>query len=239
MENSQDVQKHKDSPEWLDDGEGARSGARFNPSSSSQKSYGLDYGRSQSVTEGHGLLNGSQTDKLCHSKADNTVLPSKRADTTTRSLIRHIKSQPEGLQQCIAPQRVPDHCRSVEKLHKFLPDCEKISGPSQNLQVTQWMSPLMEKKNMMILTEEWRENSSPPPKKMPKTALVASSSNSNVKKKPKAQNKGKGKVPATKAYSHAYRMPKTQQYAMENVFQMARTIMEFQKKEKARLKYQK
>ncbi|MBW0560062.1 hypothetical protein O181_099777 [Austropuccinia psidii MF-1] len=26
------------------------------------------------------------------------------------------------------------------KLHEFLPDCEKICGPSQHLQVTQWMS---------------------------------------------------------------------------------------------------
>ncbi|MBW0565359.1 hypothetical protein O181_105074 [Austropuccinia psidii MF-1] len=27
----------------------------------------------------------------------------------------------------------------MEKLHEFLPDCEKITGPSQHLQVTQWM----------------------------------------------------------------------------------------------------
>ncbi|MBW0593087.1 hypothetical protein O181_132802 [Austropuccinia psidii MF-1] len=62
---------------------------------------------------------------------------SKRGETATRNLIGHIQSQPEGLQQCIAPQRVPDPCRSVEKLHEFLPDCEKIPEPSQYLQVTQ------------------------------------------------------------------------------------------------------
>ncbi|MBW0571848.1 hypothetical protein O181_111563 [Austropuccinia psidii MF-1] len=28
----------------------------------------------------------------------------------------------------------------MEKLHEFLPDCEKIPGPSQYLQVTQWMA---------------------------------------------------------------------------------------------------
>ncbi|MBW0499998.1 hypothetical protein O181_039713 [Austropuccinia psidii MF-1] len=60
---------------------------------------------------------------------------------------------------------------------------------------------LMQKKNMMLLTAEWREKNPPPPKQVPETAQVASSSNSNVKKKPQAQNKGKGKATATKPYS--------------------------------------
>ncbi|MBW0511739.1 hypothetical protein O181_051454 [Austropuccinia psidii MF-1] len=85
-----------------------RSGARYNPSSSSQKGHRCDYCRSQSVTEGQGSVDDLQINKLCHSEADNTILPSKRADTATRSLSGHIKCQPEGLQQCIAAQRVPD-----------------------------------------------------------------------------------------------------------------------------------
>ncbi|MBW0572219.1 hypothetical protein O181_111934 [Austropuccinia psidii MF-1] len=72
-----------------------------------------------------------------------------------------------------------------------------------------------------------------------KTAPVASSRNSNMKKQPKAQNKGKGKAPATKPHRQGYRIPNIQQDAMENVFQMAITMMELQKKEEARLKYQK
>ncbi|MBW0475498.1 hypothetical protein O181_015213 [Austropuccinia psidii MF-1] len=116
-----------------------RSGASYKPSSSSQKGYRCDYGRSQSGTEGQGSVNGSQTDKLCHSEADNTVLPSKRAETATRSLSGHSQSHPEGLQKCIAAQGVPDPFRSVEKLHAFLPDCEKVAVPSQHLQVGQWM----------------------------------------------------------------------------------------------------
>ncbi|MBW0549642.1 hypothetical protein O181_089357, partial [Austropuccinia psidii MF-1] len=85
---------------------------------------------------------------------------------------------------------------------------------------------LMEKKNMMLLTAEWRKNNPPPPNKVPKTAPVASSSNSNVKKQPHALNKGKRKAPATNPYSLGYRIPKIQQDAMGNVFQMARTMME-------------
>ncbi|MBW0574238.1 hypothetical protein O181_113953 [Austropuccinia psidii MF-1] len=212
-----------------------RSGASYNPSSSSQKGHRRDYGRSKSVIEGQGSVDDSQINKSCHSEADNTVLPSNRAYTATRSLSGHIQSQPEGLQQCISAQGGPDHCRSVEKLHEFLPDCEKIPGPSQHFQFTQWM----EKKNMILLTAEWRKNNPPPPKQVPKTAPVARSRNSNVKKQPQAQNKGKGKAQATKTYSQGYRIPKIQQDAMENVFQMARTMMELQKMEEARLKYQK
>ncbi|MBW0552767.1 hypothetical protein O181_092482 [Austropuccinia psidii MF-1] len=78
-----------------------RSGAKDNPSKSSQKAYICDYGRSQSVTEGQGPVNGSQNGKLFHSEADNTVLPLNRADTATRSLSGHIQSQPEGLQNAL------------------------------------------------------------------------------------------------------------------------------------------
>ncbi|MBW0550917.1 hypothetical protein O181_090632 [Austropuccinia psidii MF-1] len=76
-----------------------RSGASYNPLSSSQKGHRHDCGRSQSVTEGQGSVHDSQSNKLVHSEADNTVLPSNRADTSTRSLSGYIQSQPEGLQQ--------------------------------------------------------------------------------------------------------------------------------------------
>ncbi|MBW0591852.1 hypothetical protein O181_131567 [Austropuccinia psidii MF-1] len=99
-----------------------RSGASYNPSSSSQKGNRRDYGRSQPGTEGKGSVDDFQTTKIGNSDADNTILPSQRADTATRSLSGHIQSQPQSLQQCPAVQGVPDPCRSVEKLHEFLPD---------------------------------------------------------------------------------------------------------------------
>ncbi|MBW0552138.1 hypothetical protein O181_091853 [Austropuccinia psidii MF-1] len=97
----------------------------------------------------------------------------------------------------------------------------------------------MERKNMMLLTEELRKNNPPPPKQVPRPETVASSSNSNVKKHPQAQNKGKGKAPAPNPYSQGYRIPKLWQDAMENVFQMARTMIELQKNQEARLRFQK
>ncbi|MBW0580479.1 hypothetical protein O181_120194, partial [Austropuccinia psidii MF-1] len=110
--------------------------ASYNPLSSSQKGNRHDYGRSQPGTEGKGSVDDFQTTKISHSDADNTILPSQRAETATRSLSGHIKS----IQQCPAVQGVPDPCRSVEKLHEFLPDCEKVPGPSQYLQIAQWMA---------------------------------------------------------------------------------------------------
>ncbi|MBW0528350.1 hypothetical protein O181_068065 [Austropuccinia psidii MF-1] len=181
-----------------------RSRASCNPSSSSQEGHRCDYGRSQSVTEGQGSVVDFQIDKLCHSEADNTVLPSNRADTAARSLSGHIKSKPEGLQQCIAAQRVPDPCISLDKLHEFLPDCEKIPGPSQHFQVTQRMASIDGNEEHDAFNSRSRNNP-PPPKQVPKTAPVASSSNSNVKKQPQVQNKGKGKSPARVTESQRFR----------------------------------
>ncbi|MBW0507566.1 hypothetical protein O181_047281 [Austropuccinia psidii MF-1] len=74
----------------------------------------------------------------------------------------------------------------------------KFLGHPNTCNLSSGWHQFMETKNMMLLTEEWREKNPPPPKRVPKIAPVASSRNSNAKKKPQAQNKGKGKAPATK-----------------------------------------
>ncbi|MBW0587924.1 hypothetical protein O181_127639 [Austropuccinia psidii MF-1] len=117
-----------------------RSGASYNPSRSSQKGNRRDYGRSQPGTEGKGSVDDFQTTKIGHSDSDNTILPSQRADTATRSLSGHIQSQPQSIHKFPAVQGVPDPCKFVEKLHEFLSDCEKVPGPSQYLQISQWMA---------------------------------------------------------------------------------------------------
>ncbi|MBW0555042.1 hypothetical protein O181_094757 [Austropuccinia psidii MF-1] len=80
-----------------------------------------------------------------------------------------------------------NYCLTVRK---------SLGHPNTCSLLNQW-NPLMEKKNMMLLTEEGREKNPPSPKQVPKTAPVARSNNSNVKKQPQAHNKGKGKAPAT------------------------------------------
>ncbi|MBW0588505.1 hypothetical protein O181_128220, partial [Austropuccinia psidii MF-1] len=112
----------------------------YNPSSSSQKGNRRDYGTSQPGTEEKESVDDFQTTKMGQSDADNTILPSQRAETPTRILSGHIQRQPQSIQQCPAVQGVPDPCRSVEKLNEFLSDCEKVPGPSQYLQIAQWMA---------------------------------------------------------------------------------------------------
>ncbi|MBW0569871.1 hypothetical protein O181_109586 [Austropuccinia psidii MF-1] len=82
----------------------------------------------------------------------------------------------------------------------------KFLGHPNTCKLLNGFHPLMEKKNMILLTEEWRKNNPPPCEQVPKTAPVAIISNYNVKKQPQAQNKGKGKAPTTKPYSQGYRM---------------------------------
>ncbi|MBW0565158.1 hypothetical protein O181_104873 [Austropuccinia psidii MF-1] len=217
----------------------AISGASYNPSIISRKAHRHDYGRSQSITEGQGSVDEFQNSKLCHYESDNTFLHSNRVETATRSLHRHIKSQPEGLQQCIAEKRVPYPCRSVKELHEFLPDCEKIPAPSQHLKVTQWMESIDGKEEHDGFNRKMEEKQPSTTQASAKNSPVASSRNSNMKKQTQSQRKGKGKAPATKTYSQGYRLQKIQQDDMENVFQMARTMIEVQKKEEASLKYQK
>ncbi|MBW0578962.1 hypothetical protein O181_118677 [Austropuccinia psidii MF-1] len=170
-----------------------RSGASYNQSRSSQKGNRHDYGRSQSATEEQGSVNESQTNKLCHSEADDIYLHSNRAETATRILSGHLKRQPEGIQQCFSAQRVQDPFRSVDKLHEFLPECGKIPGPSQHLQVTQLMASIDGKEKYDAFKSRMEEKNPPPPKQVSKTAPVASRSNSNVNSSHKLRTRAKAK----------------------------------------------
>ncbi|MBW0531793.1 hypothetical protein O181_071508 [Austropuccinia psidii MF-1] len=208
-----------------------RSGGSYSPSRSCQKGNRHDYGRSQSVTEGQGSVDDFQINKLCHSEADNSVLPSKKADTATRSLSRHLQSQPECLKQCISGQRLPDPFRSVEKLHEFLPDCDKIPGPSQHLQVAQWMASIDGKEEHDALNSRMEE------KKLSTTQASTKNSCSGQQQKFHTEKAAtSSKQGQRKGTSHKNLQPGLQD-AMENLFQMARRMMELNKKEEARLNY--
>ncbi|MBW0534150.1 hypothetical protein O181_073865 [Austropuccinia psidii MF-1] len=152
-----------------------KSGASYNPSISSQKCHRCDYDRIQSATEGQGSVDDHQINKLCHYEADNTVLSSNRAETTTKGLIGDRQSQPEGLQQCISEQRVPDPFRSVENCMNSYLTVGKFLGHPNTCKLLNGRHPLMEKKNMMLLTAEWR-------KKQPSTTQES------AKNSPSSQN---------------------------------------------------
>ncbi|MBW0490578.1 hypothetical protein O181_030293 [Austropuccinia psidii MF-1] len=148
-----------------------RSAESYDPSESSQKGYRHYYGRIQSVSEGKGSVNEAQTDKLCHPEADNTVLPSNRAETTTRSLSKHFKSQKKILQECTSEQRIVNTSRTLEKLHESYLTVRKLLGHPDTYKLLNGWHPFVEKNNMILLTEEGRKNNPPPPKQVPKPSL--------------------------------------------------------------------
>ncbi|MBW0511707.1 hypothetical protein O181_051422 [Austropuccinia psidii MF-1] len=77
-----------------------------------------------------------------------------------------------------------------------------LGHPNTSKLLNEW-HPFMEKKDVMILTEEWRKNNPPPPKQVPKTAPIARSSNSNMKSSHKLKTRAKARHqpqnPAAKA----------------------------------------
>ncbi|MBW0592662.1 hypothetical protein O181_132377 [Austropuccinia psidii MF-1] len=66
----------------------------------------------------------------------------------------------------------------------------KLLGHPNTCKLLNGYHPLIEKKNMMVLTSEWSKNKPPPPLKAPKPAPIASRSNFNVKKAAKILEQG-------------------------------------------------
>ncbi|MBW0567849.1 hypothetical protein O181_107564 [Austropuccinia psidii MF-1] len=185
------------------------------------------------ITEEQGSVDDFQINKLCHSEADNTALTSNRADTATTASVDIYKASKKAHNNALQHKEYQIPADLWKNRMNSYPTVRKLLGHPNTCKLLNGWHPLMEKNKMMVFTEEWREKNSPPSKK------VASNSDSNVKKQPQAQNKGKGKAPATKPHTQSYRIPKIQQDTMKNVFQMARTMREVQKKEEARSKYEK
>ncbi|MBW0571690.1 hypothetical protein O181_111405 [Austropuccinia psidii MF-1] len=184
-----------------------RSGAIYNPSSSSQKGHRHYYGRSQSVKEGQASVYDLQINKLCHSEADKTISLQKELKPPQEASVDIYKASQKAYNNAL-------HHKNNQILAVLWKNCinsyltvRKFLGHFSTCKLLNGWHPLMEKKNMILLTAVWRKNNPPPHKQVPKTAPVASSSNSNMKKQPQAQNKGKGKAPATNPYSQGYKIP--------------------------------
>ncbi|MBW0543575.1 hypothetical protein O181_083290 [Austropuccinia psidii MF-1] len=89
----------------------------------------------------------------------------------------------------------------------------------------------------IIQTSNQKKRSKMPKKReaSKKEALVASTSKSKVNQPPQEGKKKKRKN-FRKPYSQTYRISKIQKDAIENVFNMERTLMEFKDKEEKRMR---
>ncbi|MBW0519656.1 hypothetical protein O181_059371 [Austropuccinia psidii MF-1] len=106
-------------------------------------------------------------------------------------------------------------------------------GPSQQLQVTELMASIDGKEKYDAFNRRMKEK----PTETQTDAITSPSGQQQLFKCEKAATRSEqGKWQST---SQGYRIPKIQQDAMENLFQMARTMIELSRKEEARLKYQK
>ncbi|MBW0575905.1 hypothetical protein O181_115620 [Austropuccinia psidii MF-1] len=165
-------------------------------------------------------------------KPSNSSQKGHRCDYGRSQSDTEGQGQPEGLQQCTAAQRLSNPCRSVEELHELIPDCKKISGASQHLLVTQWIASIDGK-------EEYDSFNSRMEEKQPSTTKASSKTSPSGHKQ--QFQREKAATSSTQGQREGTR-PKALQTglkdAMENLFQMARTMMELQKEE-ARLIFQK
>ncbi|MBW0590446.1 hypothetical protein O181_130161 [Austropuccinia psidii MF-1] len=124
-------------------------------------------------------------------------------------------------------------------MNELIPDCKKVPGSSQHLQVTQMMESIDGK-------EEYDDFNSRMGGKQPSTTKAsAKTSPSGQKQKfqhekeatSSKQGQREGTIP--KDLQPGLQDPKDSSGSHGNVFQMARTMMESQEKEEARLRFQK
>ncbi|MBW0585522.1 hypothetical protein O181_125237 [Austropuccinia psidii MF-1] len=140
--------------------------------------------------------------------------PSKRAYTTTISVSGHLKSQPEGLQQCAAAQTVPDPCRSVKKLHEPITDCQKIPGSSQHLHGTQWMASIDGKEEYDAFNRRIQGKKPTTTKASANTSPIGQQQQFQHEKAATSSKQGQREGTSSKPYSQGYRIPKIQQDVM-------------------------
>ncbi|MBW0524871.1 hypothetical protein O181_064586 [Austropuccinia psidii MF-1] len=130
---------------------------------------------------------------------------------------RKDRGTSEGLDTHVLQRKSPTDESLVEKLKHVIRGPEEEVGPRQGKQPS---------------------GSSPSLHKQKYASTSAQQAQANPKDQPEGQEKGKGKGKAQmeQALPWNYRIPKKEKTAMDNVFNMARTLMEFKKKEEERLR---
>ncbi|MBW0500961.1 hypothetical protein O181_040676 [Austropuccinia psidii MF-1] len=129
-----------------------------------------------------------------------------------------------------------------EKAIELLGGWGQLSGKDKVKKIKNWFksqSPLsIDQKKELEMTPALEEGpvASTRSKPAPETSKEKPKGPQKKKKGPKNhQGKGKGKENLHRPYSQGYRIPKLEPSAMDSVFNMARTLMEFTAKEKERM----
>ncbi|MBW0568556.1 hypothetical protein O181_108271 [Austropuccinia psidii MF-1] len=115
-----------------------------------------------------------------------------------------------------------------EKTQDLLKGWKPMSCKGQVQKIKSWL------KNQRILSEEQKKELSQKKQNSPVEALQASKCKNTPQQVPK-KGKKKEKYKRKKPYPQNYRIPKKEKKDMDNVFNMARTSMEFKYKEEERM----
>ncbi|MBW0583305.1 hypothetical protein O181_123020 [Austropuccinia psidii MF-1] len=97
----------------------------------------------------------------------------------------------------------------------------------------------MEKKNMMLLTLEWTKNNPPPPKKSVKNSLSGLQQQFQREKAATSSKQGQREGTSPNALQPVIQDSKDSAGCHGKCISDARTMIELQKKEEARLRFQK
>ncbi|MBW0576434.1 hypothetical protein O181_116149 [Austropuccinia psidii MF-1] len=135
----------------------SRSGTSYRPSGSSQKGHRRDYGRSQSNTEGQGSGKDFNNIKLSNSEADDTILPSKTMTSPQGASVDIYKASQKAYKSALQHKEYQILADLWKNCMNSYLNVSKFLGHPNTCRLLNGWHPLMEKKNMMHLTAEWRK----------------------------------------------------------------------------------
>ncbi|MBW0583470.1 hypothetical protein O181_123185 [Austropuccinia psidii MF-1] len=191
-------------------------------------------------------------------EADITSIAVVRPESLPTGNNRDIPVSVENLVYGSKTTQVGTSPKSLERHHELICSSEKFMGPEkakellkgwkpmsckgQVQQINSWLkkqSMLSEDQKRKLAqrrkTAQWKLHKPPQAKTLPQQVPNKPKKTPNTNQKEKQKAKEKEKPKWNKPYPQNYTIPKKEKTVMDNVFNMARTLMEFKKKEEERL----
>ena len=156
---------------------------------------------------------------------------SNRYKSHSEGLNRHLHEPIQTLIHSVQGKRLGNVASNTPRSDELLVNPKEVPQGGGNSEILQWMESTIiqtsNKKDQGVSCQKKEETKEEAP--------VASTSKPQVNPLPQEGKKNK-KRNWRKPYSPSYRLPRIQKDAMDNVFNMARTLMEFKDKEEQRMR---
>ncbi|MBW0541528.1 hypothetical protein O181_081243 [Austropuccinia psidii MF-1] len=149
-----------------------RSGASYKPSSSFQKGHRRDYGRSQSDKEGQGSVKDFDNKNCPILKLMTLFYLQKELTPPQEASVDIYKASKKAYNNELQHKEYQILADLWKNCMNSYLTVRKLLGHPNTCKLLNGWHPLMEKKNMMLLTAEWRKNNPQPPKQVPRPAAI-------------------------------------------------------------------